>query len=535
MSRHRSRARGQAPTRIPAAVPAPAGPEIPAAAGPEIPAAAGPGISDPDVDDGELRHQRAIAIREFRMGRGARPEGFENAQPTVAADGLISVTYPVMGMTCRSCEVRISKFVSRLPNVERVTASAVHGKVTVESTAPVPSAAVERAINKAGYVLGRTPWFERDPKVWLTAGFGVLIVAAVALVASATGLTSLASGAGELSRGGLIVALLLGLAAGVSTCMALVGGLVLGLAASFAASRTAQASAAEQLRPAVVFVAGRVVGYAIFGAALGALGASLAIPPQVTAVLMITVAVVMTILGTRLTGLSPRVAGWSPTLPLGLGARLGLADGSEGSAYSDTRAATLGALSFFLPCGFTQAIQIYALSTGSPVFAAALLATFAIGTAPGLLAVAGLPIVVPTQARPTLLRLVGVVVIGFAVLNGTAGLRLFGFTVPTVVGAANASADGTVGADGVQRFTTYQDGNGYSPANVVIYAGYPTEWTVQSSDTATCAASLFAPGLDIRKQLRKGDNTFTLPPLSAGVVNYTCARGRYAGRITVVP
>jgi plastocyanin domain-containing protein len=92
-----------------------------------------------------------------------------------------------------------------------------------------------------------------------------------------------------------------------------------------------------------------------------------------------------------------------------------------------------------------------------------------------------------------------------------------------------------LGADGVERITTFQDAGGYSPANVTIYAGYPLEWTVQSSSTATCAASLWAPGVNIRARLDLGANTFKLPALPAGVLNYTCAMGMYSGRITVVP
>ena len=68
---------------------------------------------------------------------------------------------------------------------------------------------------------------------------GIALVAALAVLAQVTGLADLASGAGDLGSGGLVVALLLGLAAGVSTCMALVGGLVLALSASFQARRTA--------------------------------------------------------------------------------------------------------------------------------------------------------------------------------------------------------------------------------------------------------------------------------------------------------
>ena len=487
-----------------------------------------------DAMDPDELHRRALELREYRMGRGRRPAGMDVPKAVVTNAGTISTTFPVMGMTCRSCEVRIAKFVGRLPNVEKVTASAVRGQVVVESSAPVSPAAIERAINKAGYEIGRTPWLESNPTVWVTAGAGVLVVAALAVVAKVTGLGDLASGAGDLSSGGLVVALLLGLAAGVSTCMALVGGLVLGLSAAFSARQPAELGAAAQMRPALLFVAGRIVGYIVLGAALGAVGASVTMPPQVTAILMISVAIVMLLLGTRLTGVSPRIAGWSPTLPMGLGARLGLGDGTV-SAYSDRRAATLGAASFFLPCGFTQAIQIFALSTGSPLFGAALLGTFAIGTAPGLLALAGLPIVVPSSAKPTLMRLVGVVVIGFALLNGSAGLRLSGFTIPSLVGLANAAPlPGTLGPDGVQTITTYQDAGGYSPGNVVIYAGYPTRWTVRSSTTATCAASLWIPDLNIRARLQKGPNTFELPALRAGTVNYTCAMGMYSARITVV-
>lgn len=482
-------------------------------------------------------HQRALAVREYRQGRGTRPAGVEAPRAVASAEGTVVTVFPVMGMTCRSCEVRIDKFVRRIPNVERVSASAVKGQVSVESRGPVSAVVVERAINNAGYQIGRTAWLASDPRIWATAGLGVLLVAAIAVAASVAGIDDLANGAGDISQGGLVVALLLGLAAGVSTCMALVGGLVLGLAAAFDAGRPAGTSNAARMRPAVVFVAGRVVGYALFGAVLGAIGASVAMPPQLTAGLMIGVAVVMLLLGTRLTGLSPRIASWSPTLPMGIGRRLGLGAESGVSAYSDARAASLGALSFFLPCGFTQAIQIFALSTGSPLYGAALLGVFALGTAPGLLALGGLPLLVPSRAKPTLLRLVGVVVVGFAVLNGSAGLRLSGVELPSIVGVTRAAQPepGVLGADGVQRITTYQEAAGYSPANVVVYAGYPVEWTMESLTTAGCAASLWAPGVGIRARLELGPNVFRLPELPVGEINYTCAMGMYGGRITIVP
>ena len=497
---------------------------------PTEPAAAAPGADD--------IHAIAVARREARLS--GRKASVPDTSPAPAAGGsLIRTVVPVAGMTCRSCEVRIQRHVGRLPGVERVTASAVHGRVEIESSVPVSGTSVAAAIGAAGYEVGRTSWVERDPAVWATAAVGVAVVAGIAVVAQATGLGGLASGAGDLSSGGLLVALLLGLAAGVSTCMAMVGGLVLALSASFTARRAASGApvggVGQQLRPALVFMAGRIVGYGVLGALLGVVGASITLPPQATAALMIAVAVLMTILGTRLTGLSPRVATWSPTLPVGLGRRLGIAEGAGG--YSDARAAALGAATFLMPCGFTQAVQVFALSTGSPAYAGAIMAVFAIGTAPGLLAIAGLPVVVPTTMRPTLLRLVGVVVLGFALVNASAGLRLMGVPVPSLGAqsvAAAAPAAGSTTADGTQALTTYQDADGYSPGNAIIYSGVATRWTIESRSSASCASSLVVPMLNISRRLHLGANTVDLPPLSAGTVYYSCSMGMFGGAITIV-
>jgi sulfite exporter TauE/SafE/copper chaperone CopZ len=448
-----------------------------------------------------------------------------------------SIVVPVAGMTCRTCEIRIERNLRRLPNVEHVSASALHARVEIVSSGLVPASQIATAIEAAGYEVGGTPWLERDARVWATAAGGLLAVVLIALIARATGLADLASGAGNLSEGGVVVALLLGLAAGVSTCMALVGGLVLALSAAFEASRTATAANAGilgRMRPGLVFMAGRIAGYAVLGAALGALGSSISLPTRLVAVLMIVVAIVMTLIGTRLTGLSPRIAAWSPTLPTGLARSLGLDTGSV-AAYSDTRAALLGAASFFLPCGFTQAVQIYALSTGSPATAAMIMAAFAIGTAPGLLALAGLPVIVPERARPTFLRVVGVVVIGFAVVNAGAGLRLAGFTVP-LLGPATAAAaplPAAAAASGTQALFTFQDVDGYRPGNVAIYAGAPTRWTIESLNAQSCATFLRIPDLDMAVTLHKGLNEIDLPALKTGTLSYTCAMGMYGGTITI--
>ncbi len=441
---------------------------------------------------------------------------------------------PVAGMTCRACERRIERNLRALPEVKRAAASATRGQVIVQVTAPVPDADIAAAIEAAGYSIGRTPWLSRDRGAWLTVGGAVVGLIAVVAVAAATGLGELGAGAGDIRSGGLMVALLLGLAAGVSTCLALTGGLVLALSAAFEARRdpTEGLGVIARLRPSAVFVASRVVGFTILGMGLGAIGASVTMPPALTAVLMIAVAVLMALLGARLTGLSPRVAAWSPTLPSGLARALGIHEGSA-ATYSDTRAAALGVASFFLPCGFTQAVQVYALSTGSPAIAGAILGVFALGTAPGLLALGGLPAVVPVSFRPTALRVVGVVVVGFALLNGVSGLRLLGIApdlgAPTVAAAPDVTFE-----DGVQVLRTYQVANGYQPAEATLYAGVPTRWIVESLEGGSCAIFMQAPALGLQVLLAEGENVIDLPALEPGRIEYTCSMGMYAAALRVV-
>lgn len=454
---------------------------------------------------------------------------------SVASSAAALQVIAVSGMTCRTCERRIERTVGRLPNVQRVSASAARGRVEIVAIGPVPTEAVRAAIEAAGYQLGRSPWVATDLRTWLTAGAGVLLVAAIALVAQLTGLLGLDVGTEGIRDGGLVVALLLGLAAGVSTCLALTGGLVLALSAAFAARQDPDADRplVARLRPTMVFVLGRIVGFAALGAVLGALGASVALPPAVVATLMISVAVLMTLLGIRLTGVSPRVAAWSPTLPMGLGRRLGVDEGRV-TAYSDTRAAALGVATFLLPCGFTQAVQVYALSTGSPLTAGAIMAVFAIGTAPGLLALGGLPSLVPAGVRPSMTRVIGVVVLAFALVNGLAGLRLAGIA-PSITTAQGPAAAPVVTMDqGVQVLRTFQLSTGYMPENATLYAGIPTRWIVESLGGSSCAIFLTVPSMGLAVTLQPGDNPIDLPALKPGRIAYTCSMGMYGGTLTVV-
>lgn len=458
-------------------------------------------------------------------------------------------TEHVQGMTCRACELRIQKGVAKLPGVTGVVASARRGTVRITSATVVDRKLLARTLTKVGYQLGgRRAWLSHDPQLWRDVALSVVAVAALIEVARLTGLTRLAGSIGTPSAaGGMLLAALLGVAAGFSTCMAMVGGLVLAVSARHQALQD-DSSRGGRFRPHIVFNAGRVVGFTLLGALTGLVGTVLTLSGTALAIAMLVAAAVMTLVGLQLTAVSPRLAGLSPTLPAWLTARTRrTASGDKSDAPvpdagsqsgRDLRTAGLGAVSFFLPCGFTQAVQLYALSTGSPLRAGAIMGAFALGTTPGLLSIGGVSLAARQRSRERLFRLAGVAVLAFAIINVSGALRVL---VPGL-GAGGASVPSAISknvtlADGVQVLAVTQGTDGYVPQQSVVYAGIPVRWEIRST-ALTCAAWLVAPemGVPANTVLEPGKTaTFEFTPTSAGTLNYRCGMGMYAASVRVIP
>lgn len=164
------------------------------------------------------------------------------------------------------------------------------------------------------------------------------------------------------------------------------------------------------------------------------------------------------------------------------------------------------------------------------------MAAFALGTAPALFAVAGAPTLFKGTNKLAMLRVLGVVVIGFAVINTTSALRLagVGFSGGGAAGAAQAITSNVSLTATDQTLSTTQDGDGYHPGDAVVYAGRPIHWVLTSTAPFSCASIVTSTDLKTQISLKAGPNVVELPNLSAGTYDYTCAMGMYSGRIVVI-
>jgi sulfite exporter TauE/SafE len=330
---------------------------------------------------------------------------------------------------------------------------------------------------------------------------------------------------------------LIGLVASVSSCMAVTGGLLVAASAAYAES-SPTLSGLQRLKPHLYFNAGRIISYTLFGGAVGVLGSALTLSTGANGALTIAASAIMIVLGLQMLGILPRFGRF--LLPKFLAHRVhDLASRKvAGGAF------TLGALTFFLPCGFTQALQLYVLGQGSFATGAVTMFAFALGTLPALLSLSALSSFAKGSFQKRFLRLAGAAVIVLGILNVEYGLVLSGLgggSQPALAETEDPDSDTPVRAtemDGKQVVIMKVVDFSYIPHVFEVKQGTPVEWRIDASEAVGCGLGLLAPRLGIRQLLSSRSTTFiSFTPRETGEFLFNCGMGMMTpgSKFIVVP
>jgi Uncharacterized conserved protein len=445
------------------------------------------------------------------------------------------IKIPIKGMHCRSCELLIEENLKEISHVKSVEVNYKTGEAFIYYEEQAPNQdAISKAICSAGYEIGylnKLPLFSHDKKEYINLGIAFLFLTAIFFFLKAIGLFNISVDSNFNNPSwGLVI--LIGLVAGFSTCMALVGGLSLGLSTKFVESHP-KATASEKFRPHLFFMAGRIVSYTFFGGLLGLLGTIFKFSALTNGILIILVGIVMLIMGLQLIEIFPRLSNFKFTLPKSVAKTFGFS--GKAKEYSNWNAVFLGALTFFLPCGFTQAMQLYAVSTGNFWSGALIMSLFAIGTAPGLLSIGGLTALVKGKFKERFFKIAGLAVIFFALFNLSNGYTLAGLsggsfsnTSLGVVSDPNVTLE-----NGVQIVHMVEGNEGYSPNKFSIKKGVPVKWIIDAKAPYSCASALIVPKYKIRAFLKPGENIVEFTPNQTGKIPFSCSMGMYTGVFNV--
>jgi len=441
----------------------------------------------------------------------------------------------IKGMHCRSCEILIEDKLREIDGIKNVNVNWKKKEATIYSKYEPDMKAVSAAISSAGYEIGEDQsqnWISTDPAVYTDLVIAILVLSAIYIWGRNFGFNGFSPASADSSS--LAVVFVVGLTAGISSCMALVGGLILGLSAKYAEAHPI-ATPMQKFRPHLFFILGRVIAYTIFGGIIGLLGQAFRLSEVTLGLMTIFAGLVMLFVGLQLTEIFPRLSNYSLALPANLSKKLGLSHKKE-REYSHKNATTLGVLTILLPCGFTQAMMILAINSGSFGLGAAIMGVFALGTAPGLLGIGGLTSVIDGQSAKTFFKFAGVLVVALAFFNFSNGLALAGVNLrfsPAPTSREQSPSTVTMATDGSQIVKMTQSTYGYTPNSFTVKKGVPVKWEITSTDQNTCAASIYSAALNIQQFLHAGENIIEFTPTQTGVISFSCSMGMYRGSFNV--
>src|SRR3989344_4948344 len=398
----------------------------------------------------------------------------------------------IHGMHCASCEVLIERKLKNVPGILKIHVSHAKGSAEIISSGEPDIRKLNDLISRDGYHV--SSWHDKNippqavihkntKKDYLQMGWIFFAIAALYYILKQFDFLPDISVSERMSYG---LVFLIGLFAAVSSCIVVVGAMV------------------------------------------GAVGSVLSLSPRTNGYLMLFVSVVMLMLGFQLLHLFPGLRKFAPKTPKFISHKI------HDLSAKDSRSApfVLGSLTFFLPCGFTQALQLYVLASGDWKIGALTMLVFSLGTMPALLSLGAVSSFAKGAFQKHFLRFAGVLLVLLSLFNINNGLTLagynFNFASAFTARSNNAGQPGTPSVqivNGKQIVKMMVNDYTYTPNRFTVVEGVPVEWQIDGDNAAGCGRVIVVPSLGISKFLSTGITTITFTPEKTGEIPFNCSMG----------
>lgn len=344
---------------------------------------------------------------------------------------------------------------------------------------------------------------------------------------------------------------LTGLTTGALTCLAMQGGLLTGVIANQKAADRKNQGLTNRLDkndwlPVSLFLGSKLAAHTILGFFLGALGSMIVLSLEVKVAFQIFTALFMLATAMNLLNVHPifRYVLLQPPKFIQKKIRRTTKDGSWFAPV------TLGLLTIFIPCGVTQAMEVLAINSGSPLEGAMIMFAFVLGTVP-LFSLIGLltsRLSEVWQTKFLKVAAISLIVMAIYILNGALVVMnapvSWQKTLATYQklrqyesGSTSASAnDDLVKVNqNKQAVTIAIQARGYVPDYFKVKRGIPVELTLETNEVYSCASAFVFREFGIRTMLKPTDRqTFSFTPTKPGKFIYSCSMGMYSGVMEVI-
>jgi sulfite exporter TauE/SafE/copper chaperone CopZ len=490
---------------------------------------------------------------------------------TMDKQGLQKCYFHIGGMYCVNCQNIIEKELKKTAGVKKAAVNyrTGHASVTYDE-AVIGFDKIHEIIKELGY----QPFKEQEKvafqrkTILRTIGTLVIILALFMLLRTFT--TSELAASFPLAQEGMGYGMLLiiGLLTGVH-CIAMCGGINLSqtLKKENPASETDVSKSSftfNLLLPGILYNGGRLVSYTAVGVLVGALGSVITFSGNFKGVVQLAAGIFMVIMGLNMLGLFPFLRRLIPQMPKMF---------TKKTDEQKTKRSPLivGFLNGFMPCGPLQAMQVYALSTGSPIkggismflfCAGTIPLMFALGAASSALSGGALNGVKKKSFSRIVMQVGAILVTSLGLVMFTSGLTLSSFNDSSAADARKANRENTnplalqeqqqslsspannnppepkpfvpVNENGVQVVKSILRPNLY-PA-ITVQQGIPVRWIISAPPGSIngCNYTAIFNEYGIKYVFQQGENVIEFTPAKTGKFRYSCWMGMIRSTITVV-
>lgn len=323
----------------------------------------------------------------------------------------------VTGMHCNSCEMLIEREISKLPFIKSVKSFFKKELLILETTNE------DKLIEKINEIITPLNYSVSSEKTKDVINYKDLLLGfviafsfmALFFALQELGIANILN-VKELSY---LFIFMIGVIASLSTCMAIVGGLVLSISSSYQKGN-------EKIFPLFLFHASRIISFLILGGLIGFLGSKFKISQDFYFITNLLLFLVMIILGLNLLDISHIFSKLQFHLPKFLTERV-IKNESVKNRFTPI---LLGALTFFLPCGFTQSMQFNAIASGDALSGGLIMFFFALGTLPVLAFISFSSVKFSAVKSELFFKTAGFIIIFFAIFNLLSAFVAKGYIKP---------------------------------------------------------------------------------------------------------
>lgn len=284
--------------------------------------------------------------------------------------------------------------------------------------------------------------------------------------------------------------------------------------------------------PHLQYNAGRMISYTVIGGILGGVGSFFAINPTFTGTVTLIAGGFMILMGlSLLTNFK-----WLEKFKLRTPAFIARFLYNQRHTRKPKGPFIIGLLNGFMPCGPLQAMQIYALASGSISIGALSMGIYALGTVPLMFGFGSFISLISRERIKQVMKFSGMVVIVLGLFMLNRGLINFGYGFRTFIPReATSQIEYLVTGDVeeyqvVQMDLTYR---GYSPNVLFVKKDIPIRWIINVKQMSGCTDEIIMPEYNIKKSLEYGENIIEFVPKKLGDIKFSCWMQMVWGKFVV--